>query len=157
MTHLKAGDKAPDFKATIETGETVTLSDFEGSTLALFFYPKDNTPGCTAEVKSLRDGIEQLEKQNIKVLGVSPDTEKSHQKFIEKQCLPFHLISDSNHEVLKAYGVWGPKKFMGREYIGVHRTTFLIGPDGTIIDVIQKVKTKDHAHQILDLISELSH
>jgi len=151
MTTLKPGDKAPNFKGIKENGEEVKLADFKGKKLALYFYPKDDTPGCTKEACSLRDGYKKLQKKGIEVLGVSPDKAKKHTKFIDKYELPFSLIADEEHEVLKAYGVWGPKKFMGREYIGVHRVTFIIDEKGKIEHVIEKVVTKDHANQILDL------
>lgn len=150
MTHLQTGDAAPNFSGTIDSGERVELSDFAGKKLVLFFYPKDDTPGCTAEACSLRDHYSSLREQGYELLGVSPDSEKKHQKFKEKHSLPFPLLADENQEVLKAYGVWGPKKFMGREYDGVHRTTFVIGADGKLEKVITKVNTKDHAAQILE-------
>ena len=149
MTTLKAGDKAPDFKGTIETGEEVKLSDYKGKKLVLYFYPKDNTPGCNNEACNLRDNYNAMLAQGYEVLGVSPDSEAKHIKFIEKFNLPFHLIADTEKEVLNAYEVWGLKKFMGREYQGVHRTTFVIDEKGIIEEVITKVKTKDHSAQIL--------
>ncbi len=150
MTHLKEGDPAPDFQATIETGETVSLSDYKGKKLVLFFYPKDLTPGCTAEACNLRDHYQELKNAGYELLGVSPDSEKSHQKFIEKKNLPFHLLADTDKTVANAYGVWGPKKFMGRSYEGIHRTTFIIDEEGKIEKIITKVKTKNHAEQILE-------
>ena len=138
MTHLKEGDPAPPFTGKIETGETVSLSDYKGKKLVLFFYPKDLTPGCTAEACSLRDHYQELKD------------EKKHQKFIEKKELPFHLLADTDKEVLKAYGVWGPKKFMGKSYTGVIRTTFVIDENGKIAKIFTKVKTKVHAEQILE-------
>ncbi len=149
MTHLKEGDPAPKFEATIETGETISLDDYRGKKLVLFFYPKDLTPGCTAEACSLRDHYQELKDAGYELLGVSPDSEKSHQRFIEKKKLPFHLLADTDKTVAKAYGVWGPKKFMGRSYEGVHRTTFIIDEEGRIQKVFTKVKTKNHAEQIL--------
>ncbi len=149
MTHLKPGDKAPDFKGTDQDGKSVSLNDFKGSKLVLYFYPKDSTPGCTSQACNLRDNYDILMKNGYKVLGVSADSEKSHQKFIEKNNLPFPLLSDTGKEVLKAYGVWGPKKFMGREFDGIHRTTFVIDENGKITEVIDKVKTKDHTAQIM--------
>jgi peroxiredoxin Q/BCP len=151
MTNLEAGDKAPEFKGEIQTGEEVQLSDYEGSKLVLYFYPKDDTPGCTKEACNLRDNYDKLKEEGFKILGVSPDPIKKHNKFIDKYDLPFDLLADVDKEVLNAYGVWGKKKFMGREYDGVHRTTFVIDEDGKIEQVIKKVKTKDHAQQILDL------
>ena len=150
MTSLSKGDKAPEFSGKDEKGNTVELSDFEGKKLALYFYPKDMTPGCTNQACNLRDHFETLKRHGIKVVGVSPDDEKRHQKFIAKHDLPFTLIADPDHELLKAYDVWGLKKFMGREYDGVHRTTFLINEEGKIHDVIKKPKTKVHAEEILD-------
>lgn len=149
MTHLKPGDQAPDFKGKDSQGKTLSLADFKGSKLVLYFYPKDNTPGCTAQACNLRDNYEVLMKQGYKVVGVSADSEKSHEKFIEKFELPFPLIADTGKEILKAYGVWGPKKFMGREYDGIHRTTFIIDEKGVISEVIEKVDTKNHVAQFI--------
>ncbi len=149
MTHLKAGDKAPEFSALIEDGSTVSSADYAGKKLVLFFYPKDNTPGCTAEVCDLRDNFDALKAKGYSLLGVSPDSEKKHQNFIAKFELPFSLIADTDLKVIKDFGCWGLKKFMGREFEGVYRTTFLIGSDGLIEEVITKVKTKEHANQIL--------
>ncbi len=149
MTTLKEGDTAPDFQATLDDGRTVSLADFKGEKLVLFFYPKDDTPGCTAEACSLRDGYSELRASGYQLLGVSPDSVQKHQKFKTKYELPFPLIADEDKAVLNAYQVWGPKKFMGREYDGVHRTTFVIDEEGKIERVIGKVKTKDHANQIL--------
>jgi peroxiredoxin Q/BCP len=149
MTPLKPGDKAPDFNAPNEKGEMLTLAGFKGKKLVLYFYPKDDTPGCTAEACSLRDHYQKFLAKGYAVLGVSPDSEKKHLKFIEKYDLPFSLLSDPEAKVLKAYGVWGLKKFMGREYMGVLRTTFIINEKGIIEEVIDKVDTKSHASQIL--------
>lgn len=150
MTTLQAGDKAPDFSGTTEDGSTVSLSDFSGKKLVLFFYPKDDTPGCTAEACNLRDNYSELKAANYALLGVSPDGVAKHQKFKNKYELPFPLLADEDKSVLNAYGVWGLKKFMGREYDGVHRTTFVIDENGLLEKVITKVKTKDHTAQILD-------
>ena len=149
MTHLKKGDKAPDFKGTDQSGHILSKDDFAGHKLIIYFYPKDNTPGCTAQACNLRDNYDVLIKKGYKVLGVSADSEKSHQKFIEKHQLPFPLIADTEKEMLKAFGVWGPKKFMGRTFDGIHRTTFVIDENGIIEEVIEKVDTKDHTAQIL--------
>lgn len=153
MKRLKAGDKAPNFEGKIEDGSTVTLDEYKDKKLILFIYPKDNTPGCTAQNCNLSENYDVLKKKGFELLGMSADSEKKHQNFIKKYNLPFHLIADTDHEIIEAYGSWGPKKFMGREYIGIHRTTFII-EKGTIAHVIEKVKTKDHTAQILDLIGE---
>ncbi len=147
---LKPGDKAPDFSAPNENGEILTLQQFKGKKLVLYFYPKDDTPGCTAEACSLRDHYSRFLKKGYAILGVSPDSEIKHQKFIEKYNLPFSLLADPEANILKAYGVWGLKKFMGKEYMGVLRTTFIIDEKGHIERVIDKVDTKEHADQILD-------
>ena len=150
MHHLQEGDPAPNFTGTIESGETVSLSDYAGKKLILFFYPKDNTPGCTVEACSLRDSYSELKSLGYELLGVSPDSERKHQNFREKFDLPFSLLADTEKETMKAYGVWGPKKFMGRTFDGVHRNTFVIDEEGKIAKIIRKVKTRDHAHQILE-------
>jgi peroxiredoxin Q/BCP len=147
---LKVGDKAPDFKGLIEDGSEVCLEDYQGKKLVLFFYPADNTPGCTKEVCSLRDGFSELEDKGYTLLGVSPDSLRKHQNFIKKYDLPFHLLVDQEKEVINAYGVWGPKKFMGMEFEGVLRTTFIINEKGEIAKIFEKVKTKSHADQILE-------
>lgn len=152
MKHLKVGDEAPMFEGLNENGETIKLSDYSGRRVALFFYPKDSTPGCTMEACNLRDNIDSLTKAGVAVIGVSADSQKRHQNFIAKNELPFPLIADTEREVIEAYGVWGLKKFMGREYDGIHRTTFIISADGKIEHIIEKVKTKAHAEQILELI-----
>ena len=150
MTHLKPGDKAPNFKALNEKGETVSLADFKGKKLILFFYPKDNTPTCTVENCNLRDHYKELQDAGYAVLGVSNDSEKKHINFITKHDLPFSLLADTDRKVTEAYGIWGPKKFMGREFDGLHRTTFIIDEKGKIERVIDKVKSKMHAAQILE-------
>ena len=150
MTSLNVGDKAPDFVALNEFGQSISLSDFLGKKVILYFYPKDMTPGCTAESCNLGENYSLLQEKGFIVLGVSPDSSKSHQKFIDKYNLPFSLIADEDKAVIKAFGVWGPKKFMGKEYDGVHRTTFIIDEDGVIEKVFSKVKTKDHTNQILE-------
>ena len=149
MASLKVGDKAPNFVALDESSQSISLTDFLGRKVILYFYPKDMTPGCTAESCNLGENYSLLQEKGFIVLGVSPDSSKSHQKFIGKYNLPFSLIADEDKAVIKAFGVWGPKKFMGKEYEGVHRTTFVINEDGIIEKVFTKVKTKDHTHQIL--------
>lgn len=149
MTILQKGDKAPDFKGTDENGKIITLSHFKGKKLVLYFYPKDQTPGCTAEACDLRDHYPLLLKQGYEVIGISADDEKSHQKFIEKNKLPFSLIADTDKKIINAYGVWGLKKFMGKEYEGILRTTFIIDEEGIIEEVITKVDTKNHTSQII--------
>lgn len=150
MTSLNVGDKAPDFIALNEFGQSISLSEFLGKKVVLYFYPKDMTPGCTAESCNLGENYSLLQEKGFIVLGVSPDSSNSHQKFIDKYNLPFSLIADEDKAVIKAFGVWGPKKFMGKEYDGVHRTTFVIDEDGVIEKVFSKVKTKDHTNQILE-------
>lgn len=145
MTHLKPGDNAPDFSS----GE-IALQSLKRKKIILYFYPKDNTPGCTAEACNLRDNYDELKAMGFEIIGVSPDSEKSHDNFSKKHNLTFRLIADPEKEILKAYGVWGEKKMYGRTYQGVHRTTFIIDEQGVIQKVIKKVKTKDHARQILD-------
>lgn len=149
MTELKKGDKAPFFKGETDNEGVISLDDYKGKKLALYFYPKDNTPGCTAQACNITENYDVLNKHDISIIGVSPDSVKKHENFREKYNLPFPLLADVDKEALNAYGVWGKKKFMGREYDGVHRVTFLID-DGQIVDVISKVKTKDHTRQILE-------
>ncbi len=149
MTNLKPGDKAPEFTSVNEKGEKIKLKDYRGKKLILFFYPKDNTPTCTVEACNLRDAYQDLKDKGFELLGVSPDSEKKHQNFIAKHELPFPLLADTEREVIEAYGIWGPKKFMGRTFDGLHRTTFVIDEKGKIEQVIQKVKAKQHAAQIL--------
>lgn len=151
ISTLKQGDKAPSFRANDQNGAPVSLKDFKGRKLALFFYPKDDTPTCTKEACSLRDEYPALRLAGIEVLGVSIDSEKMHRKFQAKYQLPFSLIADSDKKIVSDYGVWGLKKFMGREFEGVHRVTFLIGLDGRIDHIISQVNSKDHAEQILQL------
>ena len=149
MSRLQPGDVAPNFSGKDQNGNPISLSDFKGKRLILYFYPKDNTPGCTAEACSLRDGYEQLTKLGFDVVGVSADSEKSHQGFIGKHNLPFRLIADTNREILTAYGAWGEKKLYGKTYEGIIRTTFVIGEEGKVEKVFTKVKTDDHVNQIL--------
>lgn len=150
MTHLKKGDQAPDFIGKNENGADVRLSDYKGKKLALYFYPRDLTPTCTEQACSLRDGTESLSANNIYVVGVNDDPASKHQKFIEKHTLSFPLIADTEQNILKLYGVWGPKKFMGKTFDGTHRTTFLIDEDGKIVNIIDKVKAKEHTAQVLE-------
>ena len=146
---LKRGDKAPEIFGVDQTGKEIRLSDFAGSKLILYFYPKDNTPGCTAEACSLRDHYAELQASGCAVIGVSKDGEASHRKFIEKQSLPFSLIADTECKLNEAFGVWREKKMAGRTYMGTVRTTFIIDENGVITDIIEKVDTKNHASQIL--------
>ena len=149
MTTLQVGDKAPQFKAFNQKGEEISLNDFEGKKLVLFFYPKASTPGCTMEACNLRNNYNLFLARGYAILGVSADSAKRQQNFITKNNLPFDLLVDEDKTVINAYGVWGPKKFMGREYDGIHRSTFVIDEKGVIIDVIKKVKTKFHSEQII--------
>ncbi len=149
MTTLKIGDKAPNFSALDQNGKQHSLSDYKGKKLVVFFYPKASTPGCTAEACDLRDNFERFKANNYELLGVSADSAKRQANFIEKNNLPFALLADEDKSVIDAFGVWGPKKFMGKEYDGIHRTTFVIDENGILTDVIEKVKTKEHASQIL--------
>ena len=149
MHHLNVGDAAPAFEALDQNDKTHRLEDYSGKKLALYFYPKDNTPGCTNQACSLRDGMADLEKAGIKVLGVSINHAASHRKFIDKFELPFDLLVDEDHALQDLFGVWGLKKFMGREYDGTHRTTFCIDEAGTIAAIIRKPKVKDHANEVL--------
>ena len=146
---LKIGDKAPAINSIDENGKAITLEQFKGKKIVLYFYPKDMTPGCTVQSCNLRDNYQTLLDKGYVVLGCSADSPERHQKFIEKHDLPFSLISDESKEVLNAYGVWGPKKFMGKEYMGISRTTFVIDEKGIIEDIITKVDTKNHTTQIV--------
>lgn len=149
MKMLKIGDKAPYFEVPNQDGELVRLTDFAGKKLVLYFYPKDSTPGCTAEACDLRDNYERFISQGYAIVGVSKDSQNSHKKFIEKYALPFPLLSDVSTQLLQAYGAWGPKKFMGRDMIGTLRKTFVINEEGVIEDIIEKVDTKAHTKQLL--------
>ncbi|EKT4510154.1 thioredoxin-dependent thiol peroxidase [Flavobacterium psychrophilum] len=150
MTILKKGDKAPNFSALDQDGKLHKLSDYTGKKLVLFFYPKANTPGCTAEACDLSNNYDKFVSNNYALLGVSADAAKIQLKFKEKFNFPFPLLADENKAVIEAFGVWGPKKFMGKEYDGIHRTTFVIDENGIIDAVITSVKTKEHTKQILD-------
>ena len=150
---LKPGDKAPDFTIMSETGEEVSLSDFIGkSDVVLYFYPKDNTSGCTKEACSFRDNIREIETKGVVVLGISPDSVKSHQNFIQKHDLNFTLLSDPDHKVAQDYGVWVEKSMYGRKYWGILRTTFIIGRDGIIKHVFERVKPAGHAEEVLVIL-----
>jgi peroxiredoxin Q/BCP len=149
MSTLNIGDKAPKFKSKNQNGETLSLDNFKGKKLVLYFYPKDDTPGCTAEACNLTDNYKHLQKAGYSVLGVSTDDEKKHLKFIEKYSLPFDLLADTEHKVAEDYGAWGEKSMYGKKYFGILRTTFLINEKGIIEDIITKVDTKNHTAQIL--------
>ena len=149
MSKLNIGDKAPAIDAVDQNGNQITLDQYKGKKVVLYFYPKDMTPGCTAQSCNLSDNYKLLQKSGYDVIGVSCDSMKRHQKFIEKHDLPFNLVSDEDQKVVNDYGVWQLKKFMGREYMGIVRTTFLIDENGIIQDIIEKVNTKDHTSQIV--------
>lgn len=150
---LKVGDKAPDFKLKSDKDEEVALKDFLGkSDIVLYFYPKDNTTGCTKEACSFRDNIQPIQSKNAVVIGISPDSVKSHQNFISKQNLNFTLLSDPDHEVAEAYGSWGEKSMYGKKYMGILRSTFVIGKDGKIKHVFEKVKPEGHAMEVLEVL-----
>lgn len=146
---ISEGGKAPEFQLNDSTGMTHNLSDYHGQTIVLYFYPKDDTPGCTKEACAFRDSYQDFKDAGVEVIGISPDTEKSHTKFSEKYELPFTLLSDPDHKICNAYGVWGLKKNYGREYEGVYRTTFIIGPNGEIKRVFKNVKPSDHVDEVL--------
>ncbi|MFL1012899.1 thioredoxin-dependent thiol peroxidase [Flavisericum labens] len=150
MDTLKQGDTVPNFSVKDEQGNTVTLTDYKGKKLVVFFYPKASTPGCTAEACNLRDNYEVLQEQGYELLGVSADSQKRQSNFKNKYEFPFPLLADEDKTVINAFGVWGPKKFMGREYDGIHRKTFIVDENGVVERVIDKVKTQDHAAQILE-------
>jgi thioredoxin-dependent peroxiredoxin len=150
MSKLQIGDKAPSINAIDQNDNNITLEQYQGKKVVLYFYPKDMTPGCTAQSCNLSDNYTALQKNGYDVLGVSCDSVKRHQKFIAKYDLPFNLISDEDHKVVNDYGVWQLKKFMGREYMGVVRTTFIIDENGLISDIISKVNTKEHTAQIIN-------
>ncbi len=150
---LKVGDEAPSFTLTNQNGEESSLSDFKGKKVVIWFYPKANTPGWTIEGKGFRDEFKKFQEKDIIILGVSADPVNKQKKFCEKQGFPYDLLSDESHEMLENYGVWGKKKFMGREYMGITRMTYIINEDGKIEHVIEKVKTMSHAKDILDIIN----
>ncbi|MNU96292.1 putative peroxiredoxin bcp [compost metagenome] len=151
MTGLKIGDRMPDFQGTDQNGKEIASQSFAGKKLVIYFYPKDNTPACINQACSLRDSYQELKKKGYSILGVSMDTEKMHTRFIEKFSLPFPLIADTERKMIDAFKVWGLKKFMGREYDGIHRTTFVVNEEGIITHIIEKPKTKIHGEEILNL------
>ena len=151
MKHLKVGDTAPNFTSVDENGATIKLEDYKGKRVVIYFYPKDNTPGCTTQACNIRDNYSAIQEEGIVILGVSADAEKMHQKFIEKFDLPFPLLADTEKELINLYGVWGEKKFMGKVYDGIHRTTFLMDESHTIVGIIEKPKNKDHTREILEI------
>lgn len=153
MATLKEGDKAPNFTANDQNGKEVSLSDFKGKITILYFYPKDDTPGCTAEACDFRDNYQSLLAKGYEVIGISTDSEKSHKKFETKYSLPFTLIADESKEINEAYGVWVKKNMYGKEYMGTQRVTFIIDGDGIITHIIEKVDTKAASQQVLDLVS----
>ena len=152
MTHLTEGEKAPDFKAKDQNGNIVSLKDFHGKKVVLYFYPEDDTPTCTIEACNLRDNYDDLKKAGIVVLGVSPDDKNKHKKFEEKYDLPFTLLEDAEKNIINKYGVWGEKNLYGRKYMGLHRTTFLIDENGIILKIFKKPKSKIHSEEILKAI-----
>lgn len=151
MTSLKINDQAPEFAGKDEMGKLIQSADFKGKKYAIYFYPKDSTPGCTVQACNLRDNYALLQEHGIAIIGVSMDSETSHQKFIAKHELPFPLIADTEKEIIEHFGVWGPKKFMGKEYDGIHRTTFVMDEANTIRGIITKPNTKNHAAEILEI------
>ena len=152
MTNIKIGEQLPQFTSTTTEGAAFTLDDLKGSPTVLYFYPKDNTSGCTLEAKSLRDGKEELKRRGFKIVGVSPDSVKSHQNFCQKHDLNFTLLSDADHSLSDALGVWRLKKMCGREYMGIVRTTFLLDAEARVMDIIEKVDTKDAYGQIVKIL-----
>jgi peroxiredoxin Q/BCP len=150
MKPLQTGDRVPEFSVLDQDMNTISLNDYKGKKLIVFFYPKASTPGCTMEACNLRDHYEKLQEEGYELLGVSSDSPKRQKNFKEKYNFPFPLLADEEKKVINAFGVWGPKKFMGREYDGIHRITFIINEDGLVERVIDKVKTKQHAEQILE-------
>jgi peroxiredoxin Q/BCP len=153
MALLEVGDKAPAFKTTDQDGDEVALQDFKGKKVVLYFYPKDDTPGCTKEACSFRDGWSKFRRKGVAVLGVSVDDEKSHRKFADKFSLPFPLLADTDKEIVKAYGVWGEKSMYGRKYMGTHRVTYLVNEKGEIEAVWPKVKPDEHAEEVLAAVN----
>ena len=152
MKELAEGMKAPEFTGKDQQGKEISLRELQGRKVILYFYPKDDTPGCTAEACNLRDNYSELIEKGFEVVGISADSEKSHQRFIDKYDLPFNLVSDTDRDVLKAYGAWGHKKTYGKEYEGIIRKTFIIDEQGVILKIIHKVDTKNHTDQILEAL-----
>ncbi len=152
MIEVKEGSQAPYFEGTNQHGDKISINDFKGKNIILYFYPKDDTPGCTKEACSLRDGIDRLQQSDAVVIGVSPDSVESHKSFANKFELPFHLLADENKTIINAYGVWGEKSMYGKKYQGIFRTTFVINSEGLIKKIIKKVKTDIHADQVLDFL-----
>ncbi len=153
MNKIEEGQAAPNFTGKDQNGSAISLQDFKGDNVVIYFYPKDDTPGCTAQACNLRDNHGELLNKGIKVVGVSADSEEKHQKFIKKYDLPFPLIADTDKSIIQSFGVWERKKFMGKVYDGIHRTTFILDKDGTVMKRIDKVKTKDHTNQILEALN----
>ena len=153
MNKIEEGQTAPNFTGKDQNGNAISLQDFRGDNVVIYFYPKDDTPGCTAQACNLRDNHSELLNKGIKVVGVSADSEEKHQKFIKKYDLPFPLVADTDKSIILSFGVWGEKKFMGKVYDGIHRTTFIIDEDGKVLKRIDKVKTKDHTNQILEVLN----
>ncbi len=153
MNELKAGDKAPSFTAKDQDGNTITLDQFKGKKVILYFYPKDDTPGCTTEACDFRDNYQSLKAKGMEVLGISVDDEKSHQKFISKHNLPFTLLADTDKQIVEAYGVWGEKNMYGKKYMGTNRKTFIIDENGNIAHIINKVDTKNASQQVLEALA----
>ena len=151
---LREGDKAPEFSAVTQDGTSVSLADFKGKNVILYFYPRDDTPGCTKEACAFRDDFAEFKKKGAVVLGISTDSAKSHAKFVEKFNLPFILLADEDKKIVQAYGAWGQKSFLGKKYMGTHRVTFLIGPDGLIKKVWPAVKPAEHAREVLAALDE---
>jgi peroxiredoxin Q/BCP len=150
--YLSVGEKAPDFNLLDQNNQPVSLDSFRGQHVLLYFYPKDDTPGCTTEACNFRDDYSSYQNAKVVILGVSPDSPNSHKKFQDKYQLPFTLLADKNHQVCDLYKVWGPKKSFGKEYDGVHRTTYLIGPEGIIQEIFQKVSPAKHSDQVLEIL-----
>src|SRR5215204_2109966 len=154
-THLQVGDKAPSFKGIDQDGNKISLSNFKGQKIVLFFYPEDDTPTCTIQACNLRDNYALLQQNGFKVIGISPDDEKKHQKFREKFSLPFTLLADPKHKIIEKYGVWGEKNLYGRKYMGLHRTTFVIDGNGIVRKIFLRPKNKAHAEEIVKVDASL--